>query len=315
MSTSSKLPHGRAPDKGASQLAPKFEQIVTAEDNTFLWRIDDYPWAHSFWNFHPEFEIHLIRKSSGTAYVGDYIGDFGPGDLTVIGSNLPHDWVSHIDKDDKILGRDLVVQFNPEKLRQASQHLPEMKRINAFLIAAQRGLRFSGDTAGEAAHLLEDIAGTDGLERLTRFLQVLELLAGSDEYEVLSSPEFMPNVDAVALNTMQRAILYIHGHFTEKIQLPDVATIAGMSTNRFSRFFIKNTGRSFTDYVVSLRIGRACRLLSASHEPITEICYEVGYTNLSNFNRSFLRHVGKSPSAYRKAAHAKRVSADSHTGQ
>lgn len=311
MSTLSRTTHGRAPHKGAPQLAAKFEQILTAEDDTFLWRIDDYPWAHSFWNFHPEFEIHLIRKSSGTAYVGDYIGDFEPGDLTVIGSNLPHDWVSHIGKDDKILGRDLVVQFDPDKLRQTSQHLPEIKRINSLLTAAQRGLRFSGTTAERAAHLLENIAGTEGLERLILFLQVLKLLAESDECEALSSPEFAPNVDAITLNTMQRAILYIHGHFTEKIQLPDVAVVANMSTNKFSRFFIKNTGSSFTDYVASLRIGRACRLLSETEKPITEICYEVGYTNLSNFNRSFLRHVGKSPSAYRRAAHGKRVSTDS----
>ena len=311
MSIPTRSTQPRVAQKEASQLAPKFEQVLTAEHDTFVWRIDDYPWARSLWNSHPEFEIHLIRRSSGTAYVGDYIGDFGPGDLTVIGSNLPHDWVSHIAKGDKISGRDLVVQFDPDKLRQASQHLPEMKRLDSLLAAAQRGIRFSGVTAQRAARLLETVGKFDGLERLIRFLRVLELLADSEEYEVLSSPEFAPNVDALTLNTMQRAILHIHDHFTEKIQLPDVAAVANMSTNKFSRFFSKNTGRSFTEYVVSLRIGRACRLLSDTDKPVIEICYEVGYTNLSNFNRSFLRHVGKSPSVYRKAAHGKRVSADS----
>jgi AraC-like DNA-binding protein len=308
MSIPTRSTRPRAAQKEASQLAPKFEQVLTAEHDTFVWRIDDYPWVRSLWNFHPEFEIHLIRRSSGTAYVGDYIGDFGPGDLTVIGSNLPHDWVSHIGKDDTISGRDLVVQFDPDKLRRASQHLPEMKRLNGLLAAAQRGIRFSGATAQRAARLLETIGKFDGLEKLIRFLSLLELLADSEEYEVLSSPEFAPNIDAVALNTMQRAIIHIHGHFTEKIQLPDVAAVANMSTNKFSRFFSKNTGRSFTDYVVSLRIGRACRLLSECDKPVIDICYEVGYTNLSNFNRSFLRHVGKSPSVYRKAAQGKRVS-------
>jgi AraC-like DNA-binding protein len=308
MSTPTRSTQPRAAQKEASQLAPKFEQVLTAEHDTFLWRIDDYPWARSIWNFHPEFEIHLIRNSAGTAYVGDYIGDFWPGDLTVIGSNLPHDWVSHIGKDDKISGRDLVLQFDPDKLRQASQHLPEMKRLNGLLVAAQRGIRFSGATAQRAARMLETVGKFDGLERLIRFLSLLELLADSEEYEVLSSPEFAPNVDALTLNTMQRAILHIHDHFTEKIQLPDVAAVANMSTNKFSRFFSKNTGRSFTDYVVSLRIGRACRLLSECDKPVIDICYEVGYTNLSNFNRSFLRHVGKSPSVYRKAAQGKRVS-------
>ncbi|MGV2120964.1 hypothetical protein ACQZ42_32330 [Rhizobium rhizogenes] len=99
------------------------------------------------------------------------------------------------------------------------------------------------------------MANSTNWKNWIRFLRVLELLAGiSKECDVLSSPEFAPNVDAITLNTMQRAILHINSHFTEKIQLPDVAAVANMSTNRFSRFFIKNTGRSFTDYVVSLRI-------------------------------------------------------------
>jgi len=311
MSASTSLTKPSVARNGTSRLAPKFEHVLTAEDDTFLWRIDDYPWANSLWNFHPEFEIHLIRKSSGTAYVGDYIGNFGPGDLTIVGSNLPHDWVSHIGKGDRIPERDLVVQFHPDKIREASRYLPEMKRLDTLLTVAQRGLRFSGTTARRATLLLERIGAVGGLERLIRFLRVLELLADSREYELLSSPDFSPNVDAATLNTMQRAILHIHGHFTEKIQLPDVASVVNMSTNTFSRFFIKNTGRSFTDYVVSLRIGRACKLLSESDETVTDICYEVGYTNLSNFNRAFLRHVGKTPSVYRKAARGKRVSPDS----
>jgi AraC-like DNA-binding protein len=310
MGASTSLTKPSAAHTGASRLAPKFEHVLTAEDDTFLWRIDDYPWSNSLWNFHPEFEIHLIRKSSGTAYVGDYIGNFGPGDLTVVGSNLPHDWVSHIGKDDRIPERDLVVQFHPDKIRQASQYLPEMKRLDALLAAAQRGVRFSGSTARRAAVLLERIGGARGLERLIRFLRVLEMLADSAEYELLSSPDFSPNLDATTLNTMQRAILHINSHFTERIQLPDVARVVNMSTNTFSRFFIKNTGRSFTDYVVSLRIGRACKLLSDLDKTVTDICYEVGYTNLSNFNRAFLRHVGRTPSVYRKAARGKRISLD-----
>jgi hypothetical protein len=62
-------------ERRAREARPRFEQVLTAENETFLWRIDDYPWARSVWNFHPEFEIHLIRKSIGTVFIGDYIGD------------------------------------------------------------------------------------------------------------------------------------------------------------------------------------------------------------------------------------------------
>jgi hypothetical protein len=49
-------------ERRARDARPRFEQVLTAENETFLWRIDDYPWARFVWNFHPEFEIHLIRK-------------------------------------------------------------------------------------------------------------------------------------------------------------------------------------------------------------------------------------------------------------
>ena len=82
----------RAPAKPASLATnpPTFEHIVTGVNETFLWRLDNYPWERNVWNFHPEIEIHLIRKASGLAFVGDHIGQFGPGYLTVIGSNLYH---------------------------------------------------------------------------------------------------------------------------------------------------------------------------------------------------------------------------------
>jgi AraC-like DNA-binding protein len=76
------------------------------------------------------------------------------------------------------------------------------------------------------------------------------------------------------------------------LSLPDVAKVAGMTESTFSRFFQKNSGRSFTDYLAELRIGRACRLLAETQQPVSGICYEVGYFNLSNFNRNFLKRRG-----------------------
>jgi hypothetical protein len=98
--------------------------VLTAENETFLWRIDDYPWARSVWNFHPAFEIHLIRKSTGTVFIGDYIGEFSPGHLTHDRrGGLPHNWVSHIRAGEIVNSRDLVVQFDLGKLKKASTRL------------------------------------------------------------------------------------------------------------------------------------------------------------------------------------------------
>jgi AraC-like DNA-binding protein len=289
----------------AREARPRFEQVLTAENETFLWRIDDYPWARSIWNFHPEFEIHLIRKSTGTAFIGDYIGEFSRGHLTIVGGGLPHNWVSHIRAGETVSARDLVVQFDPEKLRKASTYLPEIAALEKFFQLARRGILFFGDTAHNGANALEAIGEAKGLDRLNRFLQILDLLATSHSYKILSSPGFLPDLNSSALDIMQRCTSYICDHMASDLSLPDVAKVAGMTESTFSRFFQKNAGRSFTDYLAELRIGRACRLLAETQQPVSGICYEVGYLNLSNFNRSFLKRRRVTPTRYRDLAVSK----------
>jgi AraC-like DNA-binding protein len=289
-------------ERRASEARPRFEQVLTAENETFLWRIDDYPWARSVWNFHPEFEIHLIRKSTGTVFIGDYIGEFAPGHLAIVGGGLPHNWVSHIRVGESVCCRDLVVQFDPEKLKKASAYLPEIAALQKFFERALRGMLFFGDTARIGAIALEAMGEATGLARLNEFLQLLELLATSNSYKILSSPGFFPDLNASALDIMQRCTSYIGDHMASELSLADVAKVAGMTESTFSRFFQKNAGRSFTDYLAELRIGRACRLLAETEQPVSGICYEVGYLNLSNFNRNFLKRRRMTPSRYRDLA-------------
>lgn len=300
---------GRALGVKAAAMAsglPTFEHIVTGVNETFLWRKDDYPWERNVWNFHPELEIHLIRASAGMAFVGDYIGDFGPGYLTVVGRNLPHDWVTATEPGEVIAGRDIVIQFDQDRLGRLSDLAPEFTQLDEFFRRAERGLVFHGETRCRGADLMEQMGQLSGFARFSAFVRLLELLAASDDYEILSSPEFAPKLDAETLDVLQRALIYIFEHIASDIHLADVAGLTGMSESAFSRFFKKNTGNSFTDHVNKLRIWQACKLLAESDMPITDICFEVGYLNISNFNRTFLRHHRMTPSAYRRLAGQRR---------
>lgn len=298
-----------------SSSPPTFEHIVTHVDESFLWRLDDYPWERNVWNFHPEFEIHLIRKGGGVAFVGDYIGAFSATYLTVIGSDLPHDWVTMTAPGEVIEGRDIVLQFHPDRIREAVRLLPEFAQLEGFFARAQRGLVFGGETLVKGAELVERMGAERGVARLALFLQLLDLLAGSTEYEILSSPEYSPKLDAETLDALQRALVFIYRNFSTDIRLSDVADLAGMSESAFSRFFKKNTGNTFTDHVNKLRIWQACKLLAESDMPITDICFEVGYLNISNFNRTFLRQHRMTPSAYRRLAPQRRSLRDEPAGR
>lgn len=288
--------------------APKaaFEFVLLGADESFLWRMDDYPWERNVWNFHPEVEIHLVRKVSGILMVGDHMGEFHPGELTVVGSNLPHDWVTPVSPGELIEGRDIVIQFLPETLHEASRVLPELASCDEFFKKARRGLSFHSGTRQRASAIVESMGALAGLPRLAAFLELLGLLQDSDEYHVLSSQEYSPSLEYGSLDALQRVFAFVLANLHRDIRLADAADLAQMSESAFSRFFKKNSGNNFTDHVNRLRTWKAAQLLLESEMQVTEICFEVGYFNISNFNRTFMRHYHMSPSAYRKLARHRR---------
>ncbi|MBN8952447.1 AraC-like DNA-binding protein [Rhizobium sp. WW_1] len=279
---------------------PTYEHIITKADETFLWRLDDYPWERNVWNYHPEIEIHLLRKASGMAFVGDHIGEFHPGYLTIVGSNLPHDWVTPTEPGEIIRGRDVIIQFDPERVLSISAMLPEVAQLTSFFARSERGLVFHGKSKRMATEVIDAMETAKGFSRLSLFIQLLDILSSSQEFEILSSTEFSPKLDAETLDVLQRSLTYIFEQLATDIHLREVAELAGMSESAFSRFFKKNTGNSFTDHVNKLRVWQACKLLAETDMPITDICFEVGYLNISNFNRTFLRQHRMTPSAYRR---------------
>ncbi len=98
---------------------------------------------------------------------------------------------------------------------------------------------------------------------------------------------------------MNVALQHIDRHLTSELNEPDIAKLARQSVSSFSRAFRRHTGMTFVQYVNSLRIELACQHLSQADLTVAEICYAVGFQNLSNFNRQFLALKGMPPSKFR----------------
>jgi AraC-like DNA-binding protein len=285
-----------------------YEHVAIPPEQSFIWRMDDYPWQRSVWNYHPEFEIHLIRHSSGLAYVGDHIGHFDAGQLVLVGSNLPHNWITPSIGDNKLIDRDVVVQFSPERLQRASEAFPEFAETEPLFQRASSGLEFVGRTASVGGQLLEAMGATKGLAQLAKLIELLALMAKSTEYRSLASPVFLSQFrpgTPLDLAILEKALAYIHKSFLQAPSLSEVAAHVEMSDSSFSRFFKTNTGNTFSDHIITLKMWTARKLLSESDVAITDICYEAGFSNISNFNRTFLTHAGMKPSQYRNAARSR----------
>jgi AraC-like DNA-binding protein len=290
-----------------------FEHISMPPGQSFLWRMDDYPWRRIVWNYHPEFELHYIRHASGLAYVGDHIGNFDAGQLVLVGSGLPHNWITPLLGDSMLAGRDIVVQFDPDRITQAATNFPEVAELNNLFRDAAFGLEFSNETSAQVADRLERMGTQTGLSALTTLLHILADLAKSTGYRKLATPQFVnqfrpgSDVDRARLDL---ALDFIQRNYLERPACADVAAVIGLSESAFSRFFKAQTGNTYSDHLSSLRIWTARKQLAETKKPVTDICFEAGFNNISNFNRTFLRATGMTPSKYRNAAQKR--SAASH---
>ena len=278
------------------------EVVVRHPDSSIRWLEHDYPAPIARWNYHPEYEIHLIRRSTGRFIVGDHIGSFGPGHVALVGAGLPHDWVSDLEPGEVIRDRDAAVQFTGAWVDRASAEMPELRELRSLLEQSSRGIQFIGRTAVEAAEAMEAMAVSDRLLRLMHLFRLFVVLSRSPQADrIILAREWFTPPDPVspASVAVQRGLDYIFENLTGTVRMAEAARLAGMSQATFSRFFQRASGRTFSEMVRMLRVARARVLLEESDAPVATVCHDVGFSNLSNFNRQFLREVGMTPRAYR----------------
>ncbi len=282
--------------------SPVRELVIPDPSSSVRWHEHDWPHPLARWHYHPEVEVHLIRESSGTVMAGDWAGPFGPGHLSLMGSFLPHNWISHRDDSAVVRNRDAVLQFDQERFFAAAGTLPELEALRPLLEAAARGIEFTGRTAVQGAEAMEAVNGTFGLRRLAAVAELLAVLAESPESErrYLDSRGGTYRLDASEAEVFNRALGYITEHLDGRMLVPEGAEAVGLSRDAFSRLFAKATGVGFNRTVTRMRLTEACRLLRGTDLPVSDICYRVGFTNLSNFNRHFRATTGTTPSRYRR---------------
>jgi AraC-like DNA-binding protein len=263
-----------------------------------------YPTPLARWHCHDEYEFHLITATSGKAFVGDWIGRFEPGHAVLCGPRLPHNWISHDISEAGVAQRDLVIQFLHAPIANGCESMPELREVLPLLERARYGIEFFGFAQSGEAYWRR-VKAAKGLRRLIAFLELLTELARWTEYRLLSSVQMRGLDNAAELDQINAIVNRISQDIVQPPGAAELASELGMSESRFSRFFRRATGNTYTDFVNHVRISRACQLLMSSGSYITNICYEVGFNNVANFNRRFLEIKGMTPSEYRRQAESR----------
>ncbi len=279
------------------------ERLNKDAKSSFVLQKDVYSHYPTPWHYHPEYELVLVLKSSGEKIIGDHMSSFSDGDLAFLGPNLPHVYHNnqvYYEEGSTLTAEAIVIHFNIDFLGNNFFNLPEMGSIAEFFKESVMGFSILGSTRKMVAQKMNDMLEMSGPERIITLLSLLNQLAITDEKLKLASPGFIQNFKASGSEQITEVCDYIMKNFASDLTLNQVAEIANMSPNAFCKFFKQRTRKTFINFLNEVRVGYACKLLSAEQYNISEICYMSGFYNLSNFNRQFIRIVNKTPQQYKK---------------
>ena len=258
---------------------------------------------------HVEFEIMLFTKGSGKQFVGEGVSDFRAGDVTLIGSNVPH---LHL-CDTKLLpstadnGEERApcageaIQFRPELFPAYMQDIPDYRPIHDLLQKSQYGVRFYGGGVYEdMLKMLEELDSTEHTTRIICLFRMLDRLCRCCRIELLSDTAYnYSNIIPEMNEPVNKVYAYLYNHFKEDISLQDIAEYVKQNPSALCRYFKRRTDKSIFQCLAEIRIGHACKLLAYSGMTVSQVAYESGYNSLTHFITQFERYTKRKPSEYR----------------
>ncbi len=276
-----------------------FQRLTTEPDEGFAFKAIRSQGFDCPWHIHPEYELILVLQGRGYRIVGDNISRLVAGDLVLVGPGLPHIWQDEPSPGKRGAVNFVLIQFEERALTEGLLRFPAMEPVRRMLHRAAQGLHVVGTTRNKVSGLMKHMTEIKGMERVLHFFQILTVMAASEECRPIASPGFASNTSPYDQERMDRVFQFLNSEIGREVRLSQAAEIIHLSEGAFSRFFREHTGKTFPQFVNELRIGKACSLLMEGDLNITEIAYDCGFTNLSNFNRQFLRLKGISPREFR----------------
>lgn len=272
------------------------QKLPLEKNSSFLARTYETPYFETPYHQHNEYELMVVKKGNGTAFVGNYVGDYKTGDVYLHGNNLPH-WFRK--RDENMVGASMVVQFKDDFLGAGFFDLPEMKSIRQLLDNSERGIFCKGNLKKYIRKQLFKIEFLNGYEKVICLLNMLHEISLSNEYDFVSGAVVTHSYkDQLLINEIFE---YSMKNFKRKITLEEVALLTNKSISAFCHYFKKTTKMSYINFLTQIRISHSCELLKTTNLSITEICYESGFNNWANFSKHFKKHCEVSPSKYRSS--------------
>lgn len=277
------------------------EQLLMSEFMPLKVREFDYKHFTYPWHFHSEYEIIYIRQGTGNLFAGNYSGKFSDGDIIIIGSNLPHylknDEQYHAPENElRVTGT--IIQFEKDFLYSAIQKYPQFIKIKKLLEESMSGILIAFGSDEETVKLMQNIPSFTGMDQLICFLELLKKMSLIKNRILLTTFDTMtaPYEDL----RIDKIISFLNKNYNRTVTLKEISSLAAMNPAAFCRYFKQKTGKTFIHYILEMRINFACKLLMMDSQNMTQISLICGYETISNFNKSFKKITGITPTRYRE---------------
>lgn len=284
-------------------MKPQLLKISKSPIQCFSVRHDLKPTMNNKFHYHPEVELIHFVKGKGTQFMGDSITEFKSGDLILIGSNLAHYWrfdENYREGASENYADVKVAHFSECFLGEYFLNLPENKSLKDILEKAKRGIKIEGPHKNRVGEILEYMLRAEGTERIICLIQALVEISKCDQLELLSSIGYVQHTEELGSDRIKDVYEYTFANFRSKINLEEIAGIAGISPNSFCRYFKSFTQKTYSQFLMEVKIGEACKLLIDNRLNIKRVCYESGFNNFASFYKCFKEITGKSPLTYQK---------------
>ncbi|WP_245542697.1 helix-turn-helix domain-containing protein [Psychromonas ossibalaenae] len=280
-------------------VKPVIEKVSNRSD--FGWRLQYYHSCPSSfcWHYHAEYEIVLKRDFKGTMFVGDHIAEARHNTLLMFGPKLPHT-ITHDPDFDNENNRIYILWFSHEWISGVIKSLPELEGVKSLLSRSVQGLEFTEELAEKIFPLLQGHQEFSPALAANRLIEVLIVLSETKKVRLLnkySQPALQENPKELKL--VQKVSEFIELNYRNNIQVSDLCNAVHVSESTVYRLFERHFVSSFSNHIKEFRIGKACELLVNSNISIAAIADQVGFSNLSNFNRQFKQCKQMTPKQFR----------------
>jgi len=250
---------------------------------------------------HPEYELNFIENGKGARrIVGDSIEEITDLELCLIGNEtLEHAWMNYHCDSNEI--HEITIQFHKDLFLGSLLNKKQFNSIAVMLENAKKGVSFSREAIEKVKERLDFLnKNHSGFYSVLDLLTILYELSLDRNSRILCSSTFNKQDDSSESRRIQKVINFLNNNYQKEIRLIDVANHVNMSEVSFSRFMKRRTGKNYIEYLNDLRLGIASRYLVDSSKTISEISYDCGFNNLSNFNRIFKKRKGYTPKEFRE---------------